>query len=634
MADPFPPLYPKTYNRERLSQAGEAQADQNVFEEKLVPVGEDPRGTGLQETPGRGASSQFLHGSDPISREGLMSNLASRRGSPSMEAAQAGGTTVGPAATIGGAGTTALGGMASGQVGAGMQAQHDRTLRAISAQQAGVRGSQNVGLAARGAQSAMGQAGAELAGKAGELQLGAAQASAGIEAQQAKLNQDITTLQANLQQQLNLSNAEMQQMANKVNLEVEAQLNIERDKRMNELMRMGVDREIAEFQAQEEAWKFKSELIFNYWQATAQDRLGRDIAILEDTSTSMPWNPDAEDIMGEKYESPKILGDVGESFEDVDLGTESSLIPDVGANIGTLTGGEIGADNAVRGLDSFTQSKSGGMAEMDAGYDYSGEGYPGNKGIAEEALTRELSTAEDIKTAERVRIDEAVETVKSTLETMGDIHKYGGLAMDILGGTKADAADRMVQQARAEGEQQLTDFLASDEGAGMGRWAGPAVQAGSLAFDVATEDNPAINPKEQTAYGARKIAAGTGGAALGSWLGGMAGGAIGTMGGPVGTAIGTAVGEGIGGTLGAIGGTAADEALLGGMPTRTIHTGNIENKGRIQPSVTSADLQDPANLPKYQYESMGEKFESPSYGGRQRNLAELEELRRRLNGGR
>mgnify|MGYP003642142553 FL=1 len=576
----------------------------------------------------------FEQGMDPTNREELMRNLAGREGSPTMDAAQAAGTTVGPAATIGGVGTNVLASAATGARSAALIGAEERAHRRSKAEEIGVRGSQNIGLAKR-----IGAAEREGATKASfqtahEMALNAAQASAGVEAQQAQLDQQVTTLQANLQQQLNLSNAEMQQMSNKVNLEVEAQLAIETDKRLNELMRMGVDEEIARQQAQEEAWKFKSELMFNYWQAAAQDRLGRDIAILEDTSTTWAWDDDPEDIMGEKYESSKVSGDVGESFEEFDLGTESSLTPDVGANLGTLTGGEIGSQNAVRGLDSLTQSKSGGMAEMDAGYDYSGENYPGNIGIAEEAMAREVSTSQDVLSADQARVQAGVDRTNSVLDTMGQAQEYGNLALNIFGGDKEQAADTAVRYGRQKGEAALTDYLASSDGAGMGKYAAPAVKAGSLAFDVATEDDSRIDPSEQTAYGVRKAAASTGGSMLGSWLGGLAGGGIGTAaGGPYGAAVGSAIGSTVGGISGAAGMGALDEGLWGGMPTRTVHSGQIEQK-RMEPSVTSADLEDPSNLPDYEYAAMGEKFESPSYGGKQQNLAELEELRRRLNGGR
>ena len=609
----------------------------------------------------------FNRDTDPTNREELMRNLAGREGSPSMQAAQAGATTVGGPAVAGptgqiqagqltGAGIGTLGGAAAGQIPLGMQRQFDQTQQAILAGGAKVRGRENVGLGARSETQARGLASAQLAGAAEEKQLQAAQAEAQLRLQEAQMGQEASTaqvgleqeiaiqnakfdqetsvLQAQLQQQLNLSNAEFQQMANKVNLEVEAQLSIERDKRMNELMRMGVDEEIARQQAEEEAWKFKSELLYNYWNAETQDRLGRDIAILEDTGTTWFWQPDAKDIMGEKYEEAG-LADTGEVFnEDLLSTTDAGLNQErtEGANLGTLTGTEIGGAAQNRGLDTSSLPSKSPEFEMSQGFN---PDLYGNKGLEQEGLAMEMSAATDVRDKERADLDRLRTKVDSTLQTMGQVKKYGGAALDILGGSKEEGKQRLIQEGRREAEGQLQTWLASEKGGGMGKMAGPAVAAGSALVDTAMHDDPSISKKEAGQYNVRKAGAGIGGAALGSWLGGMAGGAIGGLaGGPPGAVIGAGVGTGIGGTVGAMGMSELDEQLWGGPARRSVHSGQIAQGA--QPSTTTADLADPVSMGnrRQPYADIGEHYENPRYGGRRGSLAELDELQRRMNGGR
>ncbi len=598
----------------RLQQPGE-EAAQNARIKKRVPVGQDPRGTGMQGGPSGGSNAQFGAGTDPTQREELMRNLAGRSGSPTMDTAQAAGTTVSGAAQVTptgqiqagqltGAGIGALGQAASGQTGVGGQWAHDQAQRAILAGGAKTRGRENIGLGARSETQARGLATAQLAGEQEERQLAAAAQEAQLRLQEqgmtqeaaveqvrldqaramqnAQFEQDVTVLQAQLRQELNLTNAQFEEMANKVNLEVDAQLAIELDKRMNELMRMGVDEEIARQQAEEAAWQFRSELMYNYWNAEKQDRLGRDIAVLEDTATSMPWNPDAQEIIypdtGEKYEEAG-LADTGEVFD-----------------------------------------------EDPASQEFNPDLY-GNKGLEQEGLARELSTSEDIRTKEEADLNRIRTKVNSTLERMGQIKRVGGLALDVLGGDKKQAKERLAQEGRGELEGELSKFLGSEEGAGMGKLAGPAVGVGSALVDTAMHDDPSISKKEIGQYNVRKAVAGAGGSAVGGALGGVAGAATGI---PGATAIGTKIGQ----TLGAMGASALDEKLLGGPSRRSIHSGQIPRGA--QPPITAADFSDPARLGnrRQRFADIGENFESPQYGGRQRNLAELDELQRRLNGGR
>jgi len=621
----------------------------NLFESgQQVPVQQADGSitTGAQNVGPKAVQDQYGGpGSDPTDREDLMNAIASRRGGPQMDAAQAGATNVGPASQIGatgqiqagqiaGPGMNALGAMAQGQVSPAMQAQHDRMLRSIAAQQAGARGSQNVGLASRGAQTAMGQAGAELAGQAGQLQMQAAQAQAGLSAQQAemgqraseqqvgleqerelqqaRLEQETTVLQAQLQQQLNLSNAEMENLANKANMEVEAQLQIEADKRMNELMRMGVDEEIARMQAEEEAWKYKSDLMYRYWAAEAQDRLGRDIAVLGDTSTTWWWDDDPEDIMGtasgrgekvEKYPA----GDVGEKLE--------------------YYGGDRG--ELLESMDSVPSL--GSENNFDYTYDPTSE-TPGRQDLLKgmkvdprEAMATEVSIGEDKLRGEQALRQEAVKDTQDTLANIGTAYKWGRLATDVLGGTKRQAKERLIGQGRSEAEGAVAEGLSNTA---LGSWAGPIVSGTSALADVAMSDDPSMDKGDAAAYALRQTAAGTGGQILGKIAGSSVGGAIGgSMGGPYGAAVGGGIGGQIGGMAGAKGMQALDTSLFGTPAPKKIHSGQFG----AAPTHTIDSIHDAKRSSQV---GVGEKLEAqPKYGGKNTNLAELEMLRKRLKRG-
>ena len=216
------------------------------------------------------------------SREGIQASLMSRDGqSPQMDAASAEAARMGGAAQIGGAGMTALSQIAAGGVGAGMQSQHDNTLRAIAAQRAGSRGP--VGLAERSATAAITESGTRLAGKAAEQQLKAAQAEAGIQAQQAQLNQQITTMQGQFQQQANLSNAEMEQKSREINLSVESDLLKERDRLIAEYAKMGLAEE--QYQAELDAalGRLKTQLNYDYWNSTLESITALDVTRMQET---------------------------------------------------------------------------------------------------------------------------------------------------------------------------------------------------------------------------------------------------------------------------------------------------------------------------------------------------------------
>jgi hypothetical protein len=187
-----------------------------------------------------------------------------------------------------------------------------------------------------------------------------------------------------------------------------------------------------------------------------------------------------------------------------------------------------------------------------------------------------------------------------------------------------------IAAARQEAEGALTEYLASDEGAGMGKMAGPVVSGTSALIDVAMEDDPAVDKGDAAALALRQTAAGAGGASLGSWLGGLAGGALGgVIGGPYGAGVGAGIGGAAGAQVGSKAMRAADTALFGDDVGRQIHSGQFRPTG-AQPTHTVDSIHDPEYSASV---GVGEKVE-PRYGGKQKNLAELAMLRKRLNGGR
>ena len=171
--------------------------------------------------------------------------------------------------------------MAAGRVGAGMQTQHEQTLRAIAAQRAGSRGP--AGLAERTATAATGLAGAQLAGEAGKLQLQAAQAEAGAQAQQAQLDQQTIMAQGQFQQQANLSNAEMDQKTREINLSVETDLLKERDRLISFYAELGLteDQYTAELDAALQ--RLKTQLHHDYWSAALESTTALDVTRMQET---------------------------------------------------------------------------------------------------------------------------------------------------------------------------------------------------------------------------------------------------------------------------------------------------------------------------------------------------------------
>ena len=259
-------------------------------EELLSPAASAERASERDQLPPTQSRPPVGGGQSP---EELQSELMGRTTVPRMSAADVEAATLGTAAQIGGAGMGALGGMAAGAIGAGMQGQHEATLRAIQAQRAGSRGP--VGLAEYGATQATGLAGAQLAGEAGKLQLQAAQAEAGFQAKQADLNQAITTMQGQFQQQANMSNAEMEQKAREINLSVEADLMKERDRLIAEYAKMGLAEEQYQAELAAALERLKTQLTHDYWKADLEADTAALVTVMQEE--------DAEDYYADRVKS-------------------------------------------------------------------------------------------------------------------------------------------------------------------------------------------------------------------------------------------------------------------------------------------------------------------------------------------
>ncbi len=243
---------------------------------EAVPPGHERGGFTLPPVP------RFVPAPRDQTRPGIQAELMGRSNypDPRMAAASAEAARMGGAAQMGGAGMTALGQMAAGRAGAGMQAQHEQTLRAIAAQRAGSRGP--AGLAERAATTATGLAGAQLAGEAGKLQLQAAQAEAGAQAQQAQLDQQTIMAQGQFQQQTNLSNAEMEQKARAINLSVETDLLKERDRLIAKYAELGLteDQYTAELDAALQ--RLKAQLNHDYWRTAVESTTALDVTRMQE----------------------------------------------------------------------------------------------------------------------------------------------------------------------------------------------------------------------------------------------------------------------------------------------------------------------------------------------------------------
>jgi hypothetical protein len=595
----------------------------------------------------------FKRDTDPTNREELMRNLAGREGSPSMQGAQAAGTTVGGAAQVDptgqiqagqltGAGIGTLGQAASGQTVAGGQWAADQAQRAILAGGAKTRGRENIGLAARSETQARGLAAAQLAGEQEERQLAAAAQEAELRLreagmsqeaaiaqvqldqdramQNAQFDQETTVLQAQLQQQLNLSNAEFQQRANEINLQVETQLSIERDKRMNELMRMGVDEDIARMKAEEEAWKFKSELMFNYWNAALQDELTRDVTMKQEEGMF------DDDMNGSRRKQRYTTSDRGggqsgggggeraeanEKFEpDIDIGENfGETFDDTAVDTSQLAppASPQGAyDPYALPEEPIGFKPVGEMSERDYGtkasYEPSMEGPRDVRGAEVEEQLMEAGATYD-------RRKDAAIKVQSTLDTLGKVRRYGGAAFDILSGDEEQAKAGAVKLARGETEGALTQKLSES---GLGKLAGPAVATGGALIDTAMDDSKKLSTGDKLGYNLRKAAASSGGAAGGAALGSLGGGALGGLvAGPPGALVGAGVGGKVGGTLGAMGTSALDEELFGSPTPRTILPGGmVASKMSVDPSKLQ---EDPLSISGPGKVDIGEDFESPGY---------------------
>lgn len=214
---------------------------------------------------------------------GLQQALIGRTATPTMDAASWQAAQAGGAAALGGVGMTALGGMAAGGIGAGMQAQHENTLRAIAAQRAGSRGP--AGLAERGATAATGMAGAQLAGEAGKLQLQAAAQEAQLRESEAGRADAITSLQAQFQQQTNMSNAEMEQKANEINLQVESTMTMERDKLIAQYENMNLTEQQYITELEEAMARLKEQLTHDYWKADLEANTALYVTAMQEADT-------------------------------------------------------------------------------------------------------------------------------------------------------------------------------------------------------------------------------------------------------------------------------------------------------------------------------------------------------------
>lgn len=450
--------------------------------------------------------------------------------------AQATFAGVGPAAQIGGAGTTALQGMAFGDISAGMQAQHEQTLRAIKAQQAGARGP--VGLAERGATQATGLAGAQLAGEAGKLQMAAAQAAAQQETQQAALNQEITTLQANLQQTLNLSNAEMAQKNQQFNANLRAQIQMESDKRLNELLKMGADERIAKMQVDMEMQKLAKQLEFEYWNAEMEDATTRFGTERESEAFWESWLRSAQGKGSEEQ-------DAAYSWIPSDMRLKKNISyapPDVGE-----------APNPMQELDLLRRRKE--------------ERFGGITDLPSTGLLKE--TGEKIDAAKE-RAKEEVSAFESGLSAAKKAIGYGQRGMELIGGTGKQMEKGLQRELEGLGEESLESLLKKTPLEKYGVAGGVAKGAMALGKAAISGDSA-----EDVAYKLRKAELGAGAAAIGGSVGGPIGAAIGgSVGGPVGAGVGAGVGYLASKALNPI-----DEAIFGKNPSVSARTNQPYQRG-------------------------------------------------------
>jgi len=443
------------------------------------------------------------------SREGIQSQLMGRTGSPTMEAG-----------TIGGAGLSALGGMASGNVSAGMQAQHDNTLRAIAAQRAGSRGP--VGLAERSATAATGLSGAQLAGEAGKQQFQAAQAEAAAQAQQADMNQ----------------------RANEVNLQVEKELSIARDELISKYSQMGLTEEQYKAQIEADLEKLKHQLNYDYWRQSIEQSTALDVAAMQNIDDigrikPSPWVPGFRQDTGEFREQYLGPGAYSGKAED-DL---------------TAT---LSEDDPLYAYMEQLEKEKKAEAAASRGF----MGTPGSAGGPEDDDTQSGGPEDD----DSIPDDELDSGEGNNGQTLRNIEAGLGLgagAYDLLTAKgKEDQKRAALGIVKSPGAALVTKYLSDKIG---NTAAGGVVGAGTSMASAALDDSNKVGSREkQIAHAGAKSTAQSLGAAGGS----KALSSLALMSGPAAAAL-TPVAHTVGGALGGWAGGKIHDAISPGPREKT-----------------------------------------------------------------
>ena len=443
----------------------------------------------------------------------------------------------------GGVGTTALGGFAAGGVQAGMQAQHDRTLRAIAAQQAGARGSQNVGLATRGAQQAMGVAGAELAGQAGRLQMDAATAAATLE-----------------------------QKTFEINKTVEADLQKERDRLIAEYEKMGMSED--QYQAELDAAmeRLKAQLTHDYWAKDLEANTALwvtasqegDTTYLPDSSGTVPgyYSDDPNAPLDDSYWAPPSAAPPDNEPATGPLAAEvdaARATPPPGSGISQEQWDTYSNEQKDRINQSYPSADRSGIGgpEDDPSYDVGGPEDEKEGGLLWDMIQNKAEPAgmEPVGTADQIAEKTASETQSDISDKVDWIGRGINLGANAYALAKAkkqeDRTAIALNIAQSEGVNAAVKAIA-ERVAGTTP-AGAAVQGaanvGVAAAEAAADENKSVSQGDKVAHAAGRAGSATAGSLIGGYAGGLAGGAAGPAA-PVAVPILAAAGSTLGGMAG------------------------------------------------------------------------------------
>tara|TARA_R100000951_G_scaffold76179_2_gene64250 strand:- start:6981 stop:9833 length:2853 start_codon:yes stop_codon:yes gene_type:complete len=196
-----------------------------------------------------------------------------------------------------------LQGIASGKMSPAIQQQRDRATQDALAMMATQRGGPTSAAMRIGMQG-ISEAGRSATEAAARQQLEATQ-MLGQAAGQLR-GQDFTAAnaQAQFQQQTNLSNAQMQNEMVKAESQVNAQLEGQRDNMMQSLIGMGVDRDVAILQVNNELARLKEELTYKYWAG----KLGAFTQVTERVIEATGGSEDMFEQIQEEGAVPNIFG--------------------------------------------------------------------------------------------------------------------------------------------------------------------------------------------------------------------------------------------------------------------------------------------------------------------------------------